>query len=78
MLSGSPTNSECNQEAALYPHELTSTLLSQMLSQVHLLGNTSHDYPGLQRFLSICKSLDDTLSVALHRWSSCSSPGCNK
>ena len=26
-----------------------------MLYQVHLTGNTSHDYQSLQQFLSICK-----------------------
>ena len=46
---------ECNQEAALYPQELTSALLIQMLSWVHPSGNTSHDCLRLQRFLSICK-----------------------
>ena len=35
--------------------ELTSTLLIQKLSQVHLTDNTSLDYQGFQRFLSICK-----------------------
>ena len=50
------TTSEHNQEAALYPQELTSTLLSQKLSQVHLLGSTSPDYQSLSQFLSICKS----------------------
>ena len=41
---------ECNQEGTLYPQELTSALLIQMLSQVHLTGNTSRDYQSLQRF----------------------------
>ena len=59
------TNSECNQEATLYPQELTSALLIQKLSQVHLTGNTSHDYWGLLQFLSIYVFLDHTLSVAL-------------
>ena len=45
-----------NQEATLYPHVLTSALLSQTLSQVHLLGSTSPDYQSLPQFLSICKS----------------------
>ena len=49
------TNSECNQDVTLCLQELTSTLLIQMLSQAHLLGNTSHDYPSLPQFLSICK-----------------------
>ena len=49
------TNSECNQEEALYPQELTSALLIPMLSQVNLLGSTSHDYQSLPQFLSICK-----------------------
>ena len=35
-----------NQEATLYLQELTLTLLIQMPSQVHPLGNTSHDYQG--------------------------------
>ena len=48
---------ERNQEATLYPQELTSTLLIQMLFQFHLCragplrgltGNTSHDYQSLQ------------------------------
>ena len=42
-----------NQEAILYLQELTSTLLIQKLSQVHLTDNTSCDYQGFQRFLSI-------------------------
>ena len=46
---------ERNQEATLYPQELTSALLTQMLSWVHLTGNTSHDCQSLQQFLSICK-----------------------
>ena len=50
------TTSERNQEAALYLQELTSTLPSQRLSQVHLLGSTSHDYQEHPQFLSICKS----------------------
>ena len=48
------TNSERNQEATRL-QELTPALLIQKLSQAHLRGNTSRDYPGLQRFLSICK-----------------------
>ena len=48
---------ERNQEAALYPQELTSALLIQKLSRVHLhragplwglTGNTSHDCQSLQ------------------------------
>ena len=50
------TTSERNQEATLYPQVLTSALLSQRLSQVHLSGSTSPDYQGLPQFLSICKS----------------------
>ena len=50
------TTSEHNQEVALYPQVSTSTLLSQRLSQVHLLGSTSHNYQSLPQFLSICKS----------------------
>ena len=49
------TRPECNQEVTLYPQELTSTLLIQKLSQVHLRGNTSNDYQSLQPFPSICK-----------------------
>ena len=41
-----PTIPERNQVATLYLQELTSTLLIQMLSQVHLTGNTSRDYQG--------------------------------
>ena len=48
------TRPEHNQEATLYPQELTSTLLIQKLSQVHLTDNTSLNYQGFQRFLSIC------------------------
>ena len=48
--------SEHNQEATLYPQELTSTLLSPMTFQVHLLGSKSPDCQGLPQFLSICKS----------------------
>ena len=48
--------SEHNQEAALCLQELTSTFLIQKLFQAYLLGSTSHDYQGLLRFLSICKS----------------------
>ena len=44
---------EHNQEAILYLQELASTLLIQKLIQVRLRGNTSHDYQGFQRFLSI-------------------------
>ena len=47
---------EHNQEATLYPQELTSALLIQMPSRAHLLGSTSHDYQSLPKFLSICKS----------------------
>ena len=43
------TPSECNQEA-------TVSLLIQMPSQAHLLGNTSPDYQYLPQFLSVCKS----------------------
>ena len=50
------TNSEHNQEATLYPQELTSALLIQRPYQVHLLGSTSPDYQGFPQFLSICKS----------------------
>ena len=50
------TTSERNQEATLYPQELTLTLPSQRLSQVFLLGSTSPDYQGLPQFLSVCKS----------------------
>ena len=46
---------ERNQEATLYLQELTSALLIQMLVQVHLTGNTSHDYQGFLRFFSICR-----------------------
>ena len=46
---------ECNQEATLYLQELTSTLLIQKLIQVHLAGNTSHDYQSFPQFLSICR-----------------------
>ena len=49
------TNSELNQEATLCLQGLTSTLLIRKLSQVHVRGNTLHDYQGLERFLSICK-----------------------
>ena len=42
------TSPERNQEATLYPQELTSALLIQMLSWVHLRGNTSCDYRGFQ------------------------------
>ena len=38
------TISERNQEATLYPQELTSALLIQKLYQGHPLGNTSCDY----------------------------------
>ena len=50
------TTSEHNQEATLNPQVSTSALLSQMPSQVHLLGSTSNDYQSLPQFLSICKS----------------------
>ena len=50
------TTSEHNQEATLYSQELTSTLLSQMPFQVHLLGSKSPDYQSLPQFLSVCKS----------------------
>ena len=50
-----PTIPECNQEATLYLQELTSTLMIQIPSQIHPLGNTSHDYQGFPRFLSIYK-----------------------
>ena len=43
---------ERNQEATLYRQELASTLPIQKLVQVHLRGNTSHDYQGFQQFLS--------------------------
>ena len=39
---------EHNQEATLYPQELTSTLLIQMLSWARLTGNTSLDCQSLQ------------------------------
>ena len=42
------TTSEHNQEATLCFQGLTSALLIQRVSQDHLLGNTSHDYWGLQ------------------------------
>ena len=58
------TNSEHNQEVTLYPQVLTSTLLSQIPFQVHLLGSTSHDYQSLPQFLSICKS-SKTISYPL-------------
>ena len=54
-MGNTSTIPERNQEAALYPQELTSALLIQMPSQVHLIGNTSHNYQSLQQFLSICK-----------------------
>ena len=44
-----------NQETILYLQELASTLLMQKLSQAHLTDNTSLDYQGFQRFLSIYK-----------------------
>ena len=50
------TTSERSQEATRYPQVSTSALLSQRLSQVHLLGSTSHDYQSFSQFLSICKS----------------------
>ena len=50
-----PTNSEHNQEVTLYPQELKSALLIQMLSQVHLTGSTLHNCLRLPQFLSICK-----------------------
>ena len=48
-----PTIPERNQEETLYLQELTSTLPIQKLVQVHLTGNTSRDYQGFQRFISI-------------------------
>ena len=50
------TNSERSQEATLCLQGLTSALLIQMASQIHLLGNTSHDYHSRPQFLLICKS----------------------
>ena len=41
-----PTIPESNQEATLYLQELTSTLLIRMPSQVHPLGDKSHDCQG--------------------------------
>ena len=41
----------------MYLQELTSTLLMQMLIRVCLTGNTSHDYQGFPRFLSIHRFL---------------------
>ena len=62
---------ERNQEATLYLQKLTSTLPIQMPSQVHLTGNTSHDYLHLQQFLSIYRFLLTTpyqlLCVVDHR-----------
>ena len=58
------TTSERNQEATLCLQELISTLLSQRLSQVHLLGSTSPDYQSLPQFISICKS-SQTISYPL-------------
>ena len=46
---------ERNQEATLYPQELTSALLIQNLFRVHLSDSTSCDYQSLQQPLSICK-----------------------
>ena len=57
---------ECNQEATLYLQKLTSTLLIQKLVQVHLTDNTSHDYQGFLRFLSIYKFPFTLLCVAGH------------
>ena len=70
---------EHNQEATLYLQELTSTLPIRRLIQVHLTGNTSHDYQGFPRFLSIYK-FPLTISYCLlcitgHH---VSSPGCNR
>ena len=53
-MSNISTTAEHNQEATLCLQVLTSTLPSQMLSQVHLRGNTSPDYQSLPQFLSIC------------------------
>ena len=44
---------ERNQEATVYLQEFTSTLLIQMLSRVHLRGNTSHDYRSYDFFQSV-------------------------
>ena len=46
---------ERNQEATLYPQELTSAFLIQMLFQVCLTGNTSCDCLHLLQPLLICK-----------------------
>ena len=45
---------EHNQEVTLYLQELTSTLPIQKLSWVHLTDNTSLNYQGFPRLLSIC------------------------
>ena len=50
-----PTRPEHNQEATLYPQELTSTLLIQIIFPVHLLNSTSPDYQVIPLPLSICK-----------------------
>ena len=56
LTETSITTFEHNQEATLYPQVLTSALISQRLSQVHLLASTSHDYQRFPQFLSVCKS----------------------
>ena len=68
---GPITSPERNQEVTQYLQELASTLPKQKLSRVHLTDNTSLDYQGFPRFLSIYKFLltisYQLLCVAVHR-----------